>query len=79
MPRPGAFAANFTPEVLEQFRNTCRSKGLMYSKVLEQLAILYLETNGECLDSKSQPVVSADAFQALMDRVFFLETHTVKL
>ena len=38
--RPGAFAANFTPEVLDQFRDLCKQQGKQYTKVLQLLAAL---------------------------------------
>ncbi len=52
-PRPGAFAANFTPEVLTRFRELCKQQGKQYTKVLQLLAELYLETNGDVLDGRS--------------------------
>ena len=56
--RPGAFAANFTPEVLDRFRDLCRQQGKQYTKVLQLLAEIYLETDGAVLDGKvsSAPV-----------------------
>ena len=48
--RPGAFTANFAVETLEKFRTTCKSTGLQYTKVLEELAEVYLETQGLCLE-----------------------------
>jgi hypothetical protein len=50
VPRPGAFAANFRPEVLDRFRELCRRQGRQYTKVLERLAEVYLETEGAVLD-----------------------------
>ena len=52
MPRPGAFAANFTPDVLNRFRDLCRQQGKQYTKVLQLLAELYLETDGSVLDGR---------------------------
>ena len=52
MPRPGAFAANFTPEVLDRFRELCKQQGKQYTKVLQLLAELYLETNGSVLEGR---------------------------
>ena len=54
--RPGAFAANFTPDVLNRFRDLCKQQGKQYTKVLQLLAELYLETDGAVLDGR----VSAD-------------------
>ena len=53
--REGAFSANFTPEILDRFRELCKQQSKSYSKVLERLAELYLETNGEVLNSPSIP------------------------
>jgi len=49
MPRPGAFAANFSPDTLNRFRELCKQQGKQYTKVLERLAELYLETDGQVL------------------------------
>lgn len=48
--RPGAFTANFAPETLNDFRETCRRSGLQYTKVLEELAEVYLDSKGLCLE-----------------------------
>jgi hypothetical protein len=53
--REGAFSANFTPEILDRFRELCKQQSKSYSKVLERLAELYLETNGEVLNFLSVP------------------------
>ena len=53
--RLGAFAANFNPDTLTRFRNLCRQQDRQYTKVLERLAVLYLDTNGEVLNSPSVP------------------------
>ena len=50
--RPGAFAANFTPDVLNRFRDLCKQQGKQYTKVLQLLAEVYLETDGAVLDGK---------------------------
>ena len=50
MPRPGAFAANFTPDTLNRFRDLCNQQARQYTKVLERLAEIYLETGGEVLE-----------------------------
>ena len=47
--RPGAFAAQFAPETLQRFRDLCRQQDKAYSKVLERLALLYVETDGGIL------------------------------
>ena len=53
--REGAFSANFTPEILDRFRELCKKQSKSYSKVLERLAELYLETNGEVLNFPTVP------------------------
>ena len=53
--REGAFSANFTPDILDRFRELCKQQSKSYSKVLQRLAELYLETNGEVLNSSSVP------------------------
>lgn len=81
--RAGAFAANFTPATLNAFRELCKQQGKQYTKVLERLAELYLETDGKVLDAsvpsaastkKPSPAsVDATAFQELLKRVEQLE------
>ena len=51
--RPGAFNANFAPETLESFKAVCRDRGEKYTKILEQFAKLYVQTNGEVLEQMS--------------------------
>ena len=51
--RPGAFAAQFSPETLQRFRDLCRRQDKAYSKVLERLALLYVETDGGILSPAS--------------------------
>ena len=53
--RPGAFNANFAPDTLEAYKNLCRQQGKQYTKVLEQLAEIYLKTNGKVLEEISVP------------------------
>ena len=52
-PRAGAFSANFTPDILDRFRELCKQQSKSYSTVLERLAEIYLETDGAVLDSPS--------------------------
>lgn len=54
-PRAGAFSANFTPEILDRFRELCKQQSKSYSKVMERLAEIYLETDGAVLDSPFVP------------------------
>ncbi|WP_038556865.1 hypothetical protein [Synechococcus sp. KORDI-52] len=49
--RPGAFAAQFAPETLQRFKALCRQQDKAYSKVLERLALLYVETEGGILST----------------------------
>ncbi|MCB4428736.1 hypothetical protein FZX09_08030 [Synechococcus sp. MU1643] len=51
--RPGAFAAQFAPETLQRFKDLCRQQDKAYSKVLERLALLYVETDGGILATAS--------------------------
>ena len=51
--RPGAFAAQFAPETLQRFKALCRQQDKAYSKVLERLALLYIETDGGILSRAS--------------------------
>ena len=47
--RAGQFSANFNPDLLDAFRTSCKKKGEKYTKVLEQLAALYLQSEGSIL------------------------------
>ncbi len=58
MPRPGAFVANFTPDTLIRFRDLCKQQGKQYTKVLERLAEVYIETGGALLNDAIAPVPS---------------------
>ncbi|MDA1155967.1 MAG: hypothetical protein ACO3SB_06495 [Vulcanococcus sp.] len=93
MPRPGAFAANFRPEVLDRFRELCRRQGRQYTKVLERLAEVYLETEGAVLDGavsagpadpdRKKRLVQVESLQNklledLLKRVELLEKQKVK-
>ena len=46
MGRAGGFSANFSPETLEAFRTLCKEQGKQYTKVLEQMAEVYIQNNG---------------------------------
>ena len=59
--RSGAFSANFNPETLDRFRDLCKSESKSYSKVLERLADLYVETNGAVLDAPFVPATAASS------------------
>ena len=64
--RPGQFAANFNPELLDSFRNQCKAEGRQYSKVLERMAEMYVLSNGEILNW-------ADTIDQLTDKILQLE------
>ena len=93
VPRPGAFAANFRPEVLDRFRDLCRRQGRQYTKVLERLAEVYLETEGGVLEGapsaapvdpdRKKRLVQVETLQNklledLLKRVEVLERQKVK-
>ena len=60
MGRAGAFSANFDPDNLDAFRSFCGGRGEKYTKVLEQLALAYIESNGELISNASlMPVPGA--------------------
>ena len=60
-PRAGAFSANFNPETLDRFRDLCKLQSKSYSKVLERLADLYVETNGAVLEAPFVPAPAASS------------------
>ena len=92
--RPGSFNANFSPDTLEAFKQLCREQGKQYSKVLERLAELYLQTNGAVLNGSEPtipPIAAASkdrqvqvevlqnkVLQDLLQRVEMLEKRNVK-
>ena len=49
--REGSFNANFSPQTLSSFKNLCKDQSRQYTKVLERLAEIYLETGGAVLDA----------------------------
>ena len=89
MGRPGAFSANFKPEVLNDFRTLCKKQGKQYTKVLAQLVEIYLQLGGdmEILGSVQAPAqllrridrleeneeFNAETFTELMNRIERLE------
>ena len=56
--RAGGFSANFKPEVLDAFRALCKKQGKQYTKVLEQLAEIYLQRGGDIERLGSVPASS---------------------
>ena len=55
MGRAGAFSANFDPDNLDSFRTFCAARGEKYTKVLEQLALAYIESDGAVLTGAYVP------------------------
>ena len=58
--RAGAFNANFAPDTLENFKQHCKQNNKQYTKVLEKLAELYLQSDGAIL-SVPEPLGTANA------------------
>ena len=77
--RPGAFAAQFAPETLQRFKDLCRSEDKAYSKVLERLALLYIETNGAVLVDRSASGAPVASGQGVQKRQVQVETLQNKL
>ena len=77
--RPGAFAAQFAPETLQRFKDLCRSEDKAYSKVLERLALLYIETNGAVLVDRSASNAPDASGQGVQKRQVQVETLQNKL
>ena len=77
--RPGAFAAQFAPETLQRFKDLCRRQDKAYSKVLERLALLYIETNGAVLMDHASPGAPVAAAQGVQKRQVQVETLQNKL
>ena len=77
--RPGAFAAQFSPETLQRFKDLCRCQDKAYSKVLERLALLYIETNGAVLADQSSQSAPGAAVQGVQKRQVQVETLQNKL
>ena len=90
--RAGAFNANFAPTTLDQFKDLCRQQGKQYTKVLERLAEIYLETGGAVVDGAVASVPAPDSkkrqvqvevlqnkvLEDLLKRVELLEKQKVK-
>lgn len=78
MPRPGAFAANFNPDTLNQFRELCKQQGRQYTKVLERLAELYLETGGAVLEGAAVPSVPSPEIKKRQVQVESLQNKVLE-
>ena len=77
--RPGAFAAQFAPETLQRFKDLCRRQDKAYSKVLERLALLYIETKGAVLADQPSPNAPGVPVQGVQKRQVQVETLQNKL
>ena len=88
--RPGAFNANFAPETLESFKAVCRDRGEKYTKILEQFAQLYVQTNGEVLEqdasvgssgastspaAASSPITTRGTYAEMLERLESVESN----
>tara|TARA_B100000674_G_scaffold282902_1_gene234099 strand:+ start:641 stop:985 length:345 start_codon:yes stop_codon:yes gene_type:complete len=87
--RPGAFNANFAPETLESFKAVCRDRGEKYTKILEQFAQLYVQTNGEVLKQlsvgssgastspagASSPITTRGTYAEMLERLESVESN----
>ena len=56
--REGSFNANFAPATLSAFKEHCKQSGKQYTKVLERLAELYLESDGAIVSAPEAPAGS---------------------
>ena len=78
MGRAGGFSANFSPEVLEGFRTLCKEQGKQYTKVLEQLAEIYIQNGGNIevmLSAVGQSTTKRNSTMSLVKRVDQLEEN----
>ena len=76
--RPGAFAAQFAPETLQRFKDLCRQQDKAYSKVLERLALLYVETDGGILSTASTASVQSKGVQKRQVQVESLQNKLLE-
>ncbi|QNI83251.1 hypothetical protein SynRS9907_02422 [Synechococcus sp. RS9907] len=76
--RPGAFAAQFAPETLRRFKALCRQQDKAYSKVLERLALLYVETDGGILSPASTASVPSKGVQKRQVQVESLQNKLLE-
>lgn len=56
--REGSFNANFAPATLSAFKEHCKQSGKQYTKVLERLAEMYLESDGAIVSAPEAPAGS---------------------
>ena len=76
--RPGAFAAQFAPETLQRFKDLCRHQDKAYSKVLERLALLYVETDGGILSAVGSGGVPSKGVQKRQVQVESLQNKLLE-
>ena len=76
--RPGAFAAQFAPETLQRFKDLCRQQDKAYSKVLERLALLYVETDGGILSAVASVGVPSKGVQKRQVQVESLQNKLLE-
>ena len=76
--RPGAFAAQFAPETLQRFRELCRQQDKAYSKVLERLALLYVETDGGILSTSGSASAPSKGVQKRQVQVESLQNKLLE-
>ena len=87
--RPGTFNANFAPDLLESFKAVCKDRGEKYTKILEQFARLYVQTNGEVLKklsggssglstsppAASSPITTRGTYAEMLERLESVESN----
>ena len=76
--RPGAFAAQFAPETLQRFKDLCRRQDKAYSKVLERLALLYVETDGGILSTSGSVAPPSQGVQKRQVQVESLQNKLLE-
>jgi hypothetical protein len=76
--RPGAFAAQFAPETLQRFKDLCRRQDKAYSKVLERLALLYVETDGGILSTAGSAAPPSQGVQKRQVQVESLQNKLLE-
>ena len=76
--RAGGFSANFSPEVLEGFRTLCKEQGKQYTKVLEQMAEIYIQNGGNMeviMSGTPKSTTKRNSTMSLVKRVDQLEEN----
>ena len=76
--RLGAFAAQFAPETLQRFKELCRRQDKAYSKVLERLALLYVETDGGILSTSGSVAPPSQGVQKRQVQVESLQNKLLE-